>query len=253
MHIDSHNKFKRQWDIGLIAELKIANSIFGKSILGQQISYFDRWDDAFDGDNHTAIPDEKQFSDLGKSFSFDDFPISVNGKILDKPNNIMIKEKFFNANSIFAYSNYAREVTQPPNHTINYEQQIMALRTFTAGYNMISPIYSYNSCFNFWTNSSEADSFVRHTRANDPFWKDLFFKADLQSREDYLSVLKNNIIDSEIGMYSKRSLEEYIDFVGYDPITLKLTRPAKMLEEKGFSFVSDEEYEDVLSELVKFQ
>lgn len=247
MQVDSHTKFKKNWDIGLMAELHIATSKFGKVVLSPAVTYFEKWADEFTKFNYTAIPDEKHFQTLGDLFSFDKFPIAVYGMILDKPNNMMIHEKFYNGNCIFAYSDYVNDIPQPDNHTINYEQQIMALRIFTGGYKMMSTIHPYTMCFNYWTTNPEADEFVRNVRAKDDVWHEKFKEADLSSRSNYIKIMSEKIIDKKNGLLSEKSYEEYVDFIGYDPITLKLTRPAKMLEKDNFIFVSDDEFQEALS------
>ena len=248
--VDSHNKFKKNWDYYLKAELDIATKNFGPSVINPQIQYFTRWDAEFSERNFTAIPSYEQFQSIGDLISPTKTPIAVNGAIYDKPNNTMILERFNNGNSMFAYSDFFKKVPYPPNYTLTHEQQIMHIRAFTAGYNSVSPINAYTQCFDYWTPEPK-DDFIRNVRYHDNNFHMKYGNADRLSTERYEEVLSNRIIDEVDGLFSTRSYEEYVDFVGYDPITLQLTRPGKMLERNNFIIVSDQELEEAAESLHK--
>lgn len=234
---DSHTKMNHHWDISLRAELELANKLFGKSIITAQSSNFFRWDDDFIENNQISIPDEEVFKNIGAP---------VVGRLEVKKDTVQVKEKFFNANCVFAYSDFVRDVPQPSEILFQYEQPMMALRTFTGGYWMVSPTRSYSSVFDYHNGmeSKSRDSYIKYIRFEDPVWMERWGNKEQQNKELYEKILREEIIDKDNGLLDKRTLAEFIDFAGYNPLTLEVTRQHDLYEDGNFVYVSPEVLEE---------
>lgn len=251
LQIDSHTKFRKNWDIMLKTELLIANRLFGKSIINSQTSYFTSWSDPFISDPLTSYASNEEWSWIRENVNFE-HEISLNGRVVTKPNNLMIQEKFYNGNMVFAYSYYVKEVPFPEKVAQCFEQQTMMLRAWTAGYNVISPSYLYTNNFNYWREeNAKGDSFIRHYRWDNEEHNKRHKIANLESFEEYKKIFNlsgNSGYHLQNGAFKNRTIREYINFIGYDPITLEIARAPKVDLENA-KFVSDKLFHDTLLEI----
>lgn len=251
LQIDSHTKFRKNWDIMLKAELLIANRLFGKSIINSQTLYFASWSDPFISDPLTSYASNEEWNWIRENVNFD-HELSLNGRVVVKPNNLMIQEKFYNGNMVFAYSYYVKEVPFPEKVAQCFEQQTMMLRAWTAGYNVISPSYLYTNNFDYWIeDGAKGDSFVRHYRWDNEEHNKRHKIANLESFEEYQKIFNlgnNSGYHLENGAFKVRTIREYIDFIGYDPLTLEIKKAPK-IDLENAEFVSDKMFHDALFEV----
>jgi hypothetical protein len=217
LQIDSHMKFDKDWDLGMMAELKIANDHFGKSILMSWPTAFHSWEsEAFKEDTLTSLPD--------KEFFEDDDHMTIHGTLVHKEHGTMIREKFYNANCTFSYKEYVQEVEQPNNIRFWFDAPLMSLRTFTGGYDMVSSSKTYVNNFSYRVAKDVWDPFIRHEIKDDPKFADSVANKYISDRAFYDNILANKVYDAKNGMLSERTYEEFEEFVGYDLITLDLNR-----------------------------
>lgn len=233
MQVDAHTKFNKYWDIFLKVELDFATKQWGDSIITAQSSNFHRWDDPFIENNQISLPDEETFKQIGAP---------VVGKLVTKSHSYQVREKFFNANCVFAYSDYVTRVPQPNNVLFQYEQPMMALRTFTGGYSMVSPTKSYTSVFDYHMPEKDMDPYVKYIRFEDPKWKDKWGQEEQNQKLNYEKVVSENIIDPVNGLLDVRTLEEFIEFTGYNPLTLEVIREQELYEKGNFLTISSTEF-----------
>jgi hypothetical protein len=245
IQVDSHTKMNYHWDISLMAELELASLLFGKSIITAQSSNFHKWDDDFIENNQISIPDAETFAMIGAP---------VVGKLEVKTDTVQVKEKFFNANCVFAYSDFVREVPQPSEILFQYEQPMMALRTFTGGYWMVSPTRSYSSVFDYHNvdDEHERDEYIKYIRFEDPLWKDKWGNKEQENKQLYEKILREEIIDKDNGLLDKRTLSEFIDFAGYNPLTLEVTKDYDLYADGNFAYVSGEVLESAKESIKLF-
>jgi hypothetical protein len=214
MQVDSHTQFKKDWDVYLKAELKIANDHFGKSVITSQVGDFYDWGIPFFGLKKVSIPNEEMFKNISAP---------VVGKVVYMNNKEQINQSFICANCIFAYSDYIREIPQPDNVVFQYEQPMLAIRSFTGGYNIVSSADVYVAGFNYdEKNIPGRVDFVRNRRPEDPKWISRWSEAEKLNKKYYENILKNRIIDFKNGLLDKRTLEDFINFSKYDPLTLEV-------------------------------
>lgn len=250
LQIDSHTKFRKNWDLMAKAELLIANRLFGKSILNSQTKYFNSWTDPLIADPLTSYAANEEWEWIKNTLNFTD-QISLNGRVVVKPNNVMIREKFYNGNFVFSYAYYTKEVPLPDEMAQCFEQQIMMLRTYTAGYDVISPTYQYTNNFNYWPGEHvKTDESVRHIRWDRPEQLERLHQANQESFVKY-----NNLFNGEMegyrddyGAFNIRSIPEYVEFVGYDPVTLEIKK-APHVDLENAKFVSDRMMFDTIKEI----
>lgn len=233
MQVDAHTKFNKYWDVLLKVELEIATKNFGDSIITAQSSNFHRWDDPFIENNHISLPDEETFKQIGAP---------VVGKLFIKDGAFQVKEKFFNANCVFAYSDYVKRVPQPNNVLFQYEQPMMCLRTFTGGYWMVSPTKSYTSVFDYHMPEPNMDPYIKYIRFEDPLWRDKWGQEEANQKIQFDNIITNNIIDETNGLLSVRTLDEFMEFTGYNPMTLEVFGNTDPYQEGNFIKVSTSEF-----------
>jgi Glycosyltransferase (GlcNAc) len=211
LQVDSHTKFAPNWDLHFINELEEANKKFGKSILGGYIpTIFTDWNEDFKGCLWTAEPDEDWFKIYGG-------PI-MGRQVAKQP--VQTLEKFICAGHLFGETQFLRDVPQSDNILFKYEQPMMMLRAYTGGYNVVGPSGSYLCGFDY--EHADKDSYVKHSRYKDPRWNSLWGKKEEQDHEYFKSIFLEKIYHPKNGALTKRSIEDYISFIGYDPVTCKL-------------------------------
>jgi hypothetical protein len=253
MQVDCHTKFRKNWDIMLEAELLIANIVFGKSIINSQTIYFDSWKDELIADPLTSYPDLGEWEVIGNTLDFPE-PIALNGLVIQKPNNLMIKENFYNGNMVFAYSDYVREVPFAKNMAQCFEQQLSMLRAWTAGYEVVSPIHLYTNNFNYWNPSERSDSYVRHIRWDRPEQQARIRAANLESYEKFKKIFTDpeTRYNPDFGAFRERTVEDFIEFIGYNPFTLEITRDPQIDMDNAI-IITDEIFSKTITQLTGIQ
>jgi hypothetical protein len=207
--VDSHTKFAKHWDILLISELELSNEHFENSVLTTQSGDFNNWNEPIQTRAQTCLPDEQIFKMCHGP---------IIGKIKNKK-NCQILEKFFNANSFFCYSQTILDIPYPDNIVFQYEQPIIAMRLWTGGYNLVSATKNYTSVYNFHKIDSPIKRIDRQT---DSLWKDKILEEEKNQYNMYQNIFKNKTIDIKNGIMPIRSIQDYLNFIGYDPISLKV-------------------------------
>lgn len=222
LQIDSHGQFTKSWDTLLKQEFYLANKKFGKSIITGNSFGFRDWDaennKVIHNNSDTVVPDEEIFQKIGT--------FTVGKRILKKPNTQML-ESMMHAGFRFSDSEYIKKVKQPSNILFDYEQPIMSLKTYTAGYNMVSSAHMFMFVFDWPTATTymgEPISNFRHRREKDPLWEKPREEIRKKQREVFYNIITNPIKDTEFSLYSDRSIDEYMDFAGFDIFTLRVSR-----------------------------
>jgi hypothetical protein len=211
LQVDSHTKFAPGWDLSFIAELELATETFGKSIIGGYIpTIFTDWDDKFVGSNWTAVPDEEWFKIYGGP---------IMGKQVAKE-NIQTLERFVCAGYLFGYIDFIKDVPQADNILFKYEQPMMMLRAWTGGYNVVGSANCYLSGYDY--HNADPEKYVKYSRYKDPKWQSAWGKKEEEDHEYFKCIFIDKIYDNKNGALTERSIEDYINFIGYDPVTCKL-------------------------------
>lgn len=216
LQIDSHTKMAWAWDVCLIAELKVAASVVANPNLYLQgyTTVFSNWDDPLEQMPLTCVPDEATFREQNSA---------LQGKVTKKSEHTFIRERFYNANFVFAPMRFIYEVPQPSDLSFDWEQPVMAMRVFTAGWDAYSPTTSYAGCFGYNNfEEEELQKHTRHVRKKDPLQKESFYLAEAESRLKFYKIMLNGELYDSFGPLVNRTVEEYKEFLGYNPISLEV-------------------------------
>jgi hypothetical protein len=250
MQIDAHTKFRKNWDIMLKAEHLIANRTFGKSIINSQTIYFLGWEDPLWADPLTAYANLEEWQSI-KDVIRSPAVTPLNGRVHAKPNNLMIKEKFYNGNCVFTDAYYAKTVQHPMEMAQPFEQQIMLLRTWTAGYEVVSPIHMYTNNFDYWDDDHRNNKDLhRHVRWETEELEGIYLDVVKESYRKFKEVFESGHIGYELpwGAFKQRSISEFIDFLGYNPITLEIKNDDRVCLENA-AYISDKVFVDAIKEI----
>jgi hypothetical protein len=216
MQIDSHTRFAKNWDAYMKEELKVANNVFGKSVLSPQTHPFFDWYDESDTNGMIAGIDQDWF---------DKFKNPVIGRAYYKQEDYICIERFYNANTFFAYSDDVRTCRQPFNISFEFEQPFNTIRLFTSGYNIVSTSRTYTFVFDYHRNVDIP--VVRHIRSEEDIQKGPWGQAHIHSEARFKEVLESNIVDYSDGLYGEKTFNDFIEFSGYNPLTMKVLRERK--------------------------
>lgn len=250
--IDSHIKADKNWDISLIAELELATEHFGKVVLQTYSVPFSSWDQPFRIQGLSQRP-SKTSSWIDSVIQFVDqsdvvidpnnidnslLPLAIRGEYVTRNMDIQALEMFYDAKGIFSYAEYPNAVPIPDNLAMWVEQPTLMARLFTAGYSLVSTTRCYTNNFDYdgadLQPGYEIDKNVRHIRNNDPLWKNILKTINVAGYKVYMNTIMNNLIDHEAGLFSERSLEEYIDFIGYNPVTFEVKNTEILEHHKNY-------------------
>jgi hypothetical protein len=216
MQIDSHTRFAKNWDAYMKEELKIANTVFGKSVLSPQTHPFFDWYD--DSDTHGMI------AGIDQEW-FNNFKNPVIGRAYYKQEDYLCIERFYNANTFFAYSSDVQICRQPLDISFEFEQPFNTIRLFTCGYNIVSTSRTYTFVFDYHRNVDIP--VIRHIRSEEDQHKEAWGKAHIHSEQRFKDVLENNIVNHIDGLYENKTFKEFVEFSGYNPLTMKVNRARK--------------------------
>lgn len=246
--IDSHIKAAEHWDALLIAELKIATKNVGKAVLQSYAIPFTQWSQPFrvqglsqrTSETRPWIDSVKQLFDKSNyiidsnNLDYEMMPLAICGDYVTRNKNLQVLEFFYDAKGIFAHSEYFINVTIPDNVPMWIEQPTQMLRLFTAGYSLVSTTRCYTNNFDYFEADPQegypVDSYIRYSRDDDPRWKDVLYEENVNGYRFYQSIIRDKIIDVEFGMFSTKTLDQYLDFIGYDPITFEIIKQVSINE-----------------------
>lgn len=201
LNIDSHMRSIKNWDEELISDFEDLQSREGLSVITAYVA-------AYDKDEHGVdlVPD----INYSTMFNMSDSNVSnfINNGIpqfcaythtqnVELPSPYVSGHFFFTSREAILDAPFVKEVM------FTEEEIFMAVRFFTAGYNIFTPKKTY--------------VYHRYGRGGRKlFWEDfpeLWAKNDIASRSFVTNVLENNIV-SESGILSKRTLKEFEEYSG---------------------------------------
>jgi hypothetical protein len=208
LQVDSHTRFKENWDEFLISQIKGYQEIGIKKPLlttyPGTYRYNDNLEEVIDwGDSVTAIylgDDPEQFKD---TFIPGQRAVSTEGSILSKS---------ISAGSIFSIGEFA---DTDFNDKIAFwgEEIFVAAQSWTRGFDLIIP--SIQQIFHLYY---ETDSRMQKSGGRRHVWKDfpeLFKAMDIESKAEIKRIFKENIIGKN-ALGSVRTLKEFEVYSGLD-------------------------------------
>jgi len=206
LQLDSHHRFKRNWDTELIKMFKSLND--EKAVITSYIRGYDI------NDNYEDFFEELGWRSLFHKFSQDGVPFiqAVWQKPEEQKNPVL--SPYWSGHFMFAKGTYILDIPYDPFMYFDGEETAMAARSFTHGYNMYIPNktlvlhrYSRDGRTMHWDDHVEEKSNIVH--------KDLH-RTSIQRFQQLLEI-KDHGIDLEMYTLGKeRTLQDYENFLGLD-------------------------------------
>jgi hypothetical protein len=204
LNMDSHMRSIKKWDTLIIEELKNINSVYGPSVLTGYASAYDKdsqnKDIINDVDYTTVFNMNEQNVNHFKNHGIPQF-ISY-PHVTDKPipSPYISGHFFFTTGSALEDAPFVKEIL------FTEEEIFMAVRFFTAGYNLFQPTRTY----------------VYHRYGRNGrrlFWEDFpenWYQKSEDSKNFVNNVFQNEIINKKNGLLDKRTLLEFEQYSGID-------------------------------------
>lgn len=208
LQIDSHSRFKNNWDELIISSYKKSQNFWGERIIV------------------TNYPDPFEIDWKENKENFIDYPDLRKIEPFWDPNSKMMQVKyewgfvqdkdygdegfFMSANSMFCLSELFKEIPYDKDLYFTGEEPSMALRAYTRGIKLISPTVKY-----MYTNyNRENQKRKLHWEDNQDWWK--------MNKRSYERLSKIMTGDKDLGIYgigSEALFEEYQDRIGIDLVS----------------------------------
>lgn len=203
LNMDSHMRAIKNWDIELIEELEKTNIKYGKSVLTAYVAAYDKDKDGKDIIPKVTYATVFNMSDANKEhfykYGIPQFCSYVTE--LSEP----VKSPYISGHFFFTTKEVIEHVPYVDKILFTEEEIFMAVRFFTAGYNIFQPPKTF--------------VYHRYGRAGRKlFWEDFseqWYVKEKESREYASNVLQNNIIGKD-ALFDKRSLAEFEEYSGID-------------------------------------
>lgn len=202
LNMDSHMRCIKNWDEELINDFEKLQEREGPSVITCYAAPYDKDDNGNDIVNDinysTSFYMQQQNIDNFKKTGIPQFCAYNQNYGIETPSPYVSGHFFFTSRQAIIDSPFVKEIM------FTEEEIFMAVRFFTAGYNLYNPKKTY--------------VYHRYGRnGRKLFWEDfpdVWYKKDTKSRDFANNVLKNNIINKENGLLSKRTLSEFEFYSG---------------------------------------
>jgi len=203
LNMDSHMRSVKHWDTKLINELEFINKTNdNNSVLTGYVAAYDK-----DENGKDVIPDVdyttvfymtdsniNHFKEHGVP-QFTSYPY-----VTDKP----IKSPYISGHFFFTTAEAVKDAPFVNDIFFTEEEIYMALRFFTAGYDIFNPTKTY--------------VYHRYGRAGRPlFWEDFpdgWYGNEKKSKDFLNNLVDNNVINPANGLLDKRTLAEFEEYSG---------------------------------------
>jgi len=210
LNMDSHMRSIQDWDELLIEEFEDIENRKGKSVLTGYVN-----DYSLDENNNPILRVSTPWIYYMSKDNLNNFKNTGIVQMVPGFSNheSEVESPYVSGHFFFTRSEYIKRVNFVNNITFTEEEMFMALRFFTAGYNIFIPKKTY--------------VFHRYGRPNRKlFWEDFpekFFKSDENSKIFFNNLVQNNIIDNYSGLFKDRSLKEFEEYSGINFKTREVT------------------------------
>jgi GT2 family glycosyltransferase len=196
LNMDSHMRAVENWDSLIINDFEKLESKKGKSVFTGYVNSYD-----VDESGGFILKKETPWLFYMSEDNISNFKQNGVLQMCPKHSNHTepVLSPYVSGHFFFARGKYIEHVSFVEEITFTEEELFMAVRFFTAGYNLYIPSESY--------------VFHRYGRPNRRLiWEDFpekFYPASEASKNFSVNVLENNIINEKNGLFSERTLEEF--------------------------------------------
>lgn len=203
LQLDSHHRFAKNWDekcINMLSELSEAG--YKKPILTAYVPSYDPDNDPAGRAKEVWKLNFDRFTPEGVIFMI---PAATSNAEL---NDLPIPTRFFSAHFVFTTGQFIKDVPYDPNLYFHGEEISMAVRAYTAGYDLFIP--NQIICWHEYTRKGR----VRHWDENER-WERLNINS--LKRVKQLLGVDGDKADYDFGIYglgTERTLEDYEKYSG---------------------------------------
>lgn len=206
LQIDSHTKFIQDWDLKLMNILE--NIPDNKAVL---TTYPNDWNNINDKDDSIPLFCEMKYKDN----------ILKSNAVLHKPDNKVKEVPFVSGGFFFTRGSFLKDVPYDENlpHLFLGEEILFTVRLWTNGYNFYAP--PERILFHYYERKEAPKYWEKEDYS---LWQPLSFKKvryilDLERKyHDKIPLEPSNILGT------KRSLEDYYKFIGFNKVTKKIEK-----------------------------
>lgn len=201
LNMDSHMRSIENWDELIINEFEDIELRRGKSVITGYVN-----DYLLDENNNETLKISTPWVYHMSQDNLNNFKNTgiVQMVPVHSEHTQEVESPYVSGHFFFTRSEYVNKVNFIDEIAFTEEEIFMALRFFTAGYNIYIPKKTY--------------VLHRYGRPNRKlFWEDFpekFFKADEFSKNFFNNIVSNNIIDDQKGLFSDRSLNDFEKYSG---------------------------------------
>lgn len=202
LNMDSHMRCIKNWDEELINDFEKLQEREGPSVITCYAAPYTKDEngvDIIEDINYsTSFYMQEHNINHFKKFGIPQFCAYNQSYGIETPSPYVSGHFFFTSRQAIIDSPFVKEIM------FTEEEIFMAVRFFTAGYNLYNPKKTY--------------VYHRYGRnGRKLFWEDFpdaWYKKDIESREFASNVFQNNIVNNENGLLSKRTLSEFESYSG---------------------------------------
>jgi hypothetical protein len=203
LNMDSHMRSIKNWDVEIIREYEKNKKEHGVSVFTAYVPPYDLLEDGTDyiDPNITGNPTFYMTESNTENFYRNLVP-QFTSQYTGSAKNVF--SPYVSGHFFFTEKQVIEKVPFMSEITFTEEEPLMALRFFTAGFNLITP--------------SKVFVYHRYGRGGRPlFWEDFpekFFPEDQKSRDYFRELVTTKRIDPLTGLFGERTLEEYEKYSG---------------------------------------
>lgn len=202
LNMDSHMRSCKNWDSEIIRQYKIDKEEYGPLVFtGYAASYHvdENGNDVFS--THEGMPTFFMSKENQESFYNNGVP-QFQG--IHKGHKHSVLSPYVSGHFFFTEKHVIKTVPFMDKITFTEEEPLMALRFFTAGFNLLTP----------------SKNFVYHRYGRDGrplFWEDfpeVWGVESEKSKNHFLNVVHNNIVDEKYGLFDKKTVRDFELYAG---------------------------------------
>ena len=203
LNMDSHMRSIQNWDTEIIREYEFNKEQYGISVFTAYAPPYDL------SENNETIIDKNitknptfKMSESNVDNFYKNLVPQFTSQYTNSGNNVL--SPYVSGHFFFTERQVIEKVPFMTDITFTEEEPLMALRFFTAGFNLVTP--------------SKVFVYHRYGRGGRRlFWEDFpekFFPEDLKSRTFFQELVTNPRIDQMSGLFDVRTIEDYEKYSG---------------------------------------
>jgi hypothetical protein len=203
LNMDSHMRSIKNWDVEIIKEYEFNKEHYGVSVFTAYAPPYDLFPDGSDDINPDIKSNPTFFmSESNIANFYKNLVPQFTSQYTNPGHNVL--SPYISGHFFFTEKQVIEKVPFMSEITFTEEEPLMALRFFTAGFNLVTP--------------SKIFVYHRYGRGGRSlFWEDFpekFFPEDEKSRNYFKELVTSNRIDTLNGLFTERSLYDYEKYSG---------------------------------------